>query len=70
MTKNPAEIAGTRYKNEKLMSRMQKTVSVSAMTHPWHKESRVLCPAILFPIYRGEDSCMLQVSDVVGRRLC
>ena len=45
-------------------------VSVSAMTHPWHKESRVLCPAILFPIYRGEDSCMLQVSDVVGRRLC
>lgn len=29
MTKNPAEIAGTRYKNEKLMSRMQKTDGTS-----------------------------------------
>ncbi|MGM9788842.1 MAG: hypothetical protein ACI3Y9_00860, partial [Candidatus Cryptobacteroides sp.] len=38
---------------------VKELVSVSAMTHPWHKESRVLCPAILFPIYRGEDSCML-----------
>lgn len=27
--KNPAEIAGTRYKNEKLMSRMQKTDGTS-----------------------------------------
>lgn len=45
-------------------------VSVSAMTHSRHKESRVLCPAILFSIYRGEDSCMLQVSDAAGRRLC
>ena len=45
-------------------------VSVSAMTHPRHKESRVSCPAILVSIYRGEDSCMLQVSDAAGRRLC
>ena len=29
MTKNPAEIAGTRYKNEKLMSRVQKTDGTS-----------------------------------------
>lgn len=29
MTKNPAEIAGTRYKNEKLMSRMQETDGTS-----------------------------------------
>ena len=54
----------------RVFSAILQKVSVSAMTHPWHKESRVLCPAILFPIYRGEDSCMLQVSDVVGRRLC
>ena len=29
MTKNPAEIAGTRYKDEKLMSRVQKTDGTS-----------------------------------------